>query len=276
MGIAQGRQENIRLAWAFIANGASRAIGGIIGVVVLQSVTGVGIGIFIGCAIGAVISYQLVCPRTWGTTLTDGIGVEFGHIAHALIVLFTLTNIDILLARLFLSEDLSGEYAVGVLLAKIAFFLPNAIIIVLFPRMAAGDSRRAVYIATALTATLGLFMTVGSLLLGDLVVRILGGAQYVALGLGSQAYLFALEGSAFALVQVLLYSRLAAQDRKAVALVWVALVVLVVIVVFFRHDSVEQIVTTVVGVSLVLTVVGLLMDRRSMPKSPTVPIEAAE
>ncbi len=276
MGIAQGRQENIRLAWAFIANGASRAIGGIIGVVVLQSVTGVGIGIFIGCAIGAVISYQLVCPRTWGTTLTDGIGVEFGHIAHALIVLFTLTNIDILLARLFLSEDLSGEYAVGVLLAKIAFFLPNAIIIVLFPRMAAGDSRRAVYIATALTATLGLFMTVGSLLLGDLVVRILGGAQYVALGLGSQAYLFALEGSAFALVQVLLYSRLAAQDRKAVALVWVALAVLVVIVVFFRHDSVEQIVTTVVGVSLVLTVVGLFMDRRSMPKSPTVPIEAAE
>ena len=119
-------------------------------------------------------------------------------------------------------------------------------------------------------------MTVGSLLLGDLVVRILGGAQYVALGLGSQAYLFALEGSAFALVQVLLYSRLAAQDRKAVALVWMALVVLVVIVVFFRHDSVEQIVTTVVGVSLVLTVVGLFMDRRSVPKSPSVPIEAAE
>ncbi len=41
-------------------------------------------------------------------------------------------------------------------------------------------------------------------------------------------WLFALEGSAFALVQVLLYARLAAQDRKAVIAVWIALVTLVV------------------------------------------------
>lgn len=273
MGIAQGREEHIKLSMAFIANGVGRAVGGIIGVVVLQSVTGVGIGILIGCAVGAVISYQLICPRTFSSKLRDGIVIEFGHVAHALIVLFTLTNIDILLARIFLTEDLSGEYAVGVLLAKIAFFLPNAIIIVLFPKMSGGDSSRAVYIATGLTALLGLVITLVSVFAGDLVIGILGGSQYKELG--SEAWLFALEGSAFALVQVLLYARLAAQDRRAVLAVWGALVVLVVVVAVWRHDTVAEIVTTVLAVSLVLTVVGLLLDRRNAGKVD-IPIEAAE
>ncbi|MFM8516082.1 MAG: hypothetical protein ACKOBJ_07480 [Actinomycetota bacterium] len=273
MGIAQGREQHGKLAGAYIANGVSRAVGGVIGVLVLQSVSGVGIGIMIGCAVGAAISYQLVAPRTWGTQLRDGIGVEFGHVAHALIVLFTLTNVDVLLARVFLTEAQSGEYSVGVLLAKIAFFLPNAIIIVLFPKMAAGDSRRALFVATGLTACVGLVITSVSFFLGDLVIRILGGAQYVKLG--SEAWMFALEGSAFALVQVLLYARLAAQDRKAVVAVWAALVVLVVIVAGWRNNSVAEIVTTVVGVSLVLTVVGLFLDRRSAPRT-VLPIEAAE
>lgn len=273
MGIAQGREEHVKLSIAFIANGVGRAVGGIIGVVVLQSVTGVGIGILIGCAVGATISYQLICPRTFSSKLRDGMGIEFGHVAHALIVLFTLTNIDVLLARIFLTEDLSGEYSVGVLLAKIAFFLPNAIIIVLFPKMSGGDSSRAVYVATGLTAMLGLVITLSAVFAGDLVIRVLGGTQYK--DLGSEAWLFALEGSAFALVQVLLYARLAAQDRRAVLAVWGALVVLVTIVAIWRHDTVAEIVTTVLVVSLILTVVGLLLDRRKAGKLD-IPIEAAE
>jgi O-antigen/teichoic acid export membrane protein len=276
MGIAQGREEHTRLSLAFIANGGGRALGGIIGVLALASVTGVGIGVFIGCAVGALIAYRLVRRPEWkpfGTKVGAGIGVELGHVVHALMVLFTLTNVDILLARFFLTEDQSGQYAVGVLLAKIAFFLPNAIVIVLFPKMSAEASRRTVYIATGLTAVVGAVITTGAFMLGDLVVRILGGEQY--LSMGSLIWLFALEGSAFALVQVLLYARLAAQDRKAVIAVWVALATLVIVVATWRNDSVTEIVTTVVAVSLALTVVGLFLDRRSATKFE-IPIESAE
>lgn len=276
MGIAQGREEHTRLSLAFIANGGGRAIGGIIGVLVLASVTGVGVGIFLGCAVGALIAYRLVRRPEWkpfGTKVGAGIGVELGHVVHALMVLFTLTNVDVLLARFFLTEDQSGQYAVGVLLAKIAFFLPNAIVIVLFPKMSAEESRRTVYIATGLTAVVGATITAGAFVLGDLVARVLGGKQYVSMG--EVIWLFALEGSAFALVQVLLYARLAAQDRKAVIAVWIALASLVSIVTFWRNDSVTDIVTTVVAVSLVLTVVGLFMDRRKTPAF-TMPIESAE
>jgi O-antigen/teichoic acid export membrane protein len=273
MGIAQGREQHVKLSIAFIANSGGRALGGIIGVVVLQSVTGVGFGILIGCAIGAAVAYQLISPKTLSPKLKDGIGIEFGHVAHALIVLFTLTNIDVLFARVFLTEDLSGEYSVGVLLAKIAFFLPNAIIIVLFPKMSGGGSHRALYIATGLTAVVGVVITLASVFAGDLVIRILGGAQYE--DLGSEAWLFALEGSAFALVQVLLYSRLAAQDRRAVLAVWGALAVLAVVVVGWRHNTVAEIVTSVVAVSLALTVVGFILDRRQSVRVD-LPIEAAE
>ncbi len=273
MGIAQGREQHVKLSIAFIANSGGRALGGIIGVVVLQSVTGVGFGILIGCAIGAAVAYQLISPKTLSPKLKDGISIEFGHVAHALIVLFTLTNIDVLLARVFLTEDLSGEYSVGVLLAKIAFFLPNAIIIVLFPKMSGGGSHRALYIATGLTAVVGVVITLASVFAGDLVIRILGGAQYK--DLGSEAWLFALEGSAFALVQVLLYSRLAAQDRRAVLAVWGALAVLAVVVVGWRHNTVAEIVTSVVAVSLALTVVGFVLDRRQSVRVD-LPIEAAE
>ena len=274
LGIAQGREEHLRFSIGFLANGFGRAFVGIVFVLAFRSVIGVSAGLLVGCAVGAVISYLLICPKTWAGTLDRSGAAEFGHIAHALLVLFTLTNVDVLLARIFLTEDQSGEYSVGVLLAKIAFFLPNAIIIVLFPKMTAGDSKRAVLIAPGLTAALGVFVTGFSFAFGAFVMRVLGGAQYVELG--SEAWLFALEGSAFALVQVLLYARLAAQDRRAVLTVWVALLVLVGIVAFWRHNSVAEIVTTVVAVSLVLAVVGLLMDRRNSPRGAVVPIEAAE
>ncbi len=277
LGIAQGREEHLRFSSGFIANGVGRAIVGIAFLLVFGSIEAAALGILIGCALGAFVSYRIICPGTWGKSISTGSLPEFGHVAHALVVLFTLTNVDVLLARVFLTESESGEYSVGVLLAKIAFFLPNAIIIVLFPKMTSGDNRRAVFIATGLTAMLGAFITLFSLLFGPFVVRVLGGAQYIDLGLGENAWRFALEGSAFALVQVLLYARLAAQDRRAVLLVWAALVVLVLSVSLWFHNSVEQIVSTVVVVSLVLTAVGLFIDRRSAPKGAmVVPIEAAE
>ena len=51
--------------------------------------------------------------------------------------------------------------------------------------------------------------------------------------------------------------------------------VLVTVVVGWRHETLAEIVTTVVAVSLVLTVAGLIMDRRQGPNIP-VPIESAE
>jgi len=273
MGIAQGREERTSFSIAFISLNGARAVGGIIGVIALSSVIGASLGILVGCAVGAFIAYRKACPGTTFTPIRDGMGRELGHIVHALMVLFTLTNVDVLLARLYLSDTGSSEYSVGVLLAKIAFFLPNAVLIVLFPKMSGQNSRRPVLIASGLTVAVGLVITAFAFLFGPLVVRILGGVQYESMA--DNMWLFALEGSAFALVQVLLYSRLAAQDQKAVLAVWAALIALVAIVALGRNDSLASIVTTVVGVSLALAIVGLFLDSRGSSKYE-IPIESAE
>ena len=276
MGIAQGLERHVQLSWAFLANIGGRAVVGIAFVLVMRSVTGVSLGIFIGCLIGAAVSYRLCSWKAWSRAWGKEYLPEFGHMLHALLVLFTLTNIDVILARVFLNEDLSGEYSVGVLLAKVAFFLPSSIIIVLFPKMTSENSRRALLAASGLTAVIGIAVTLGSLLFGTLAARILGGAQYTELG--SEMWLFALEGSAFALVQVLLYAKLAAEDKSAALLVWIALIVMAGVIVFWRHNSVLEIVSTVVVVSLVLTVVGLVWDLRGSTDedSQLPPIEVAE
>ena len=292
-GIAQGRQAHGRLSWTFMINGVARAAVGIICVVWAGTVTGAAAGIMVGTACGSVLSFLLIrrppndapaddappTPMSWRSIWATW-SAEFGHSTHALIVLYTLTNVDVLLARLFLSEESSGEYSVGVLLAKIAFFLPYAIVIVLFPRMSAQGSKRTVFLAAGLTAAVGIAITIVSAVAGSVVAGILGGVQYP--DLGGQMWLFALEGSAFALVQVLLYARLAAQDRRAVAAVWGALVVLVAVVAIWRHDSVTQIVTSVVVVSLLLTVGGLVLDlvrgksRTAVPDGPLEPAQLPE
>ena len=273
MGIAQGREERTSFSIAFISLNGARAVGGIIGVLALSSVIGASLGILVGCAVGALIAYRKACPGTTFAPIRDGMGRELGHIVHALMVLFTLTNVDVLLARLYLSDTGSSEYSVGVLLAKIAFFLPNAVLIVLFPKMSGQNSRRPVLIASGLTVAVGLVVTAFAFFFGPLVVRILGGVQYESMA--DNMWLFALEGSAFALVQVLLYSRLAAQDQKAVLAVWGALIALVAIVALGRNDSLVSIVTTVVGVSLALAIVGLFLDSRGSSKYE-IPIESAE
>ena len=273
MGIAQGREERASFSISFIFLNGARAVGGIIGVIALSSVIGASLGILIGAAVGALIAYRKVCPGTKFAPIRDGMGRELGHIVHALMVLFTLTNVDVLLARLYLSDIGSSEYSVGVLLAKIAFFLPGAVLIVLFPKMSGQNSRRPVFIASGLTVAVGLVITAFAFLFGPLVVRILGGVQYESMA--DNMWLFALEGSVFALVQVLLYSRLAAQDQKAVLAVWAALIALVAIVALGRNDSLVAIVTTVVGVSIALAIVGLFLDNRGSSKYE-IPIESAE
>ena len=284
-GIAQGRQAHGRLSLAFMINGVARAGIGIVCVVWAGTVMGAAAGIMVGTALGSILSFMLIRRPVDGSTGTVDTAVswraawrswagEFGHSTHALVVLYTLTNVDVLLARLFLPEASSGEYAVGVLLAKIAFFLPYAIVIVLFPRMSAHGSRRTVFLAAALTAGVGVVITAVSVGAGSTVAQVLGGSQYP--DLGGQMWLFALEGSAFALVQVLLYARLAAQDRKAVAAVWAALVILVAVIASWRHDSVTQIVTTVLVVSLLLTAGGLLLDLRRGKATISGPLEPAQ
>ena len=164
--------------------------------------------------------------------------------------LLVLSSLDMLLARHFLPEDLSGGYAIGAVFEKVAFWGPTFLATLYYPRMArAADRARAVRDALLLTASVGAVGVLVAFLLGGPLVAVVGGGEYAALA--PLAWLFCTLGVALALVQVLVYADVAVGRHRAGASVWVALGAATAVVAG-RHDSIEQVVTGVLG-SIVVT-----------------------
>ena len=76
-------------------------------------------------------------------------------------------------------------------------------------------------------AALGVCCVLGALLLPDIVVAVVGGKEKYA-ALGSYAWMFALAGSAYAVLQLVVYAAIAQQEKRAALLIWIGLVSLAV------------------------------------------------
>ncbi|NQU37355.1 MAG: hypothetical protein HQ526_07130 [Actinobacteria bacterium] len=256
LGVAQGREAYARLAAIYAVIGIGRAIGGIVIVVVTQSLIWTLVGMAIGTWVAVAACWLLAKPLVnWPGEKLANFRLEVFHATHALLALFVLTNLDVLLARHFLTAEEAGLYAVGAVVTKIAFWLPQFVATIAFPRLT--DHRRAatltkgalavVLIGTASVAFVALFPS--------FVVAFIGGSAYEELV--SEIWIFAAIGASFALAQFLLYSQIAASKRGAIVVLWIAAALLIGLVIAF-HASVLQIALIVLGVALTLSLVGLV------------------
>lgn len=257
LGIAQGQEAFGRLAVVYGAVGVGRGIGGVTGALIGQSATSTIIGIFLGTVVGAIAGRIAVRALTHkGQARIDHLVGQVAHATHALLALFLLTNIDVILARALLDAADAGLYGVGAVIAKVAFWLPQFIGVMAFPRLA--DARRARALLVTITAVggLGVIVIVATAVLPRLAVAVAGGPQYVALV--PLAWLFALIGAMFALAQALLMSRLAVDDRLAVLAVWSAIVLLVVLAVWAMPRSVAGLATATATAGTAVVIIGLI------------------
>jgi O-antigen/teichoic acid export membrane protein len=226
LGLLQGYEKHPRLGALYVLATLLRVIGAITGAALGQTADSAMLGLAIGATLGAVAGHVVLVERlSW--RLEEGTRhylVEAAHAAHALIALYALTNLDVLLARAQLSAFDAGLYAAGALVARAVFFLPQAILVAAFPRIVAG-ARNAQRQAVAAVAILGLLATALVALFPTLAVSIMAGEQYLAVT--DDAWLFALAGAGFGVVQVLLYARMAHNDRRATVLLWTAVAALV-------------------------------------------------
>ena len=196
---------------------------------------------------------------------------EVGTATSGLLGLFLLANVDVLLARHYLDRAAAGRYALGAVVAKIAFWAPQFVVTVIFPRLVgAADPRRLLAGSALLITGFGGLLAVG-LVLADglgLVVPVLGGGYA---GLGPLLPLFAALGTALALVQLLLFEGIATRDRRMGRAVAVALVAEVALVAGPLHGSVAQVAGTALAVALALAAAGwwLLRRRLGRPPAPT-------
>ncbi|WP_369258832.1 hypothetical protein [Geodermatophilus amargosae] len=266
-GVLQGTGRHGRLAAVVVAFGSLKTLGALAGLLLGRTPSAALAGMAAGCAAGAAVSW--LCAGRPGVSrgLREPARAAV-RAAGALLGLVLLVNLDVLLARHHLPADLAGEYAVGAVFAKVAYWLPQGVGVVVLPRLAdAAARRRELPRALAVVGGSGALLTVATAALGPAALPLVGGDAYGS-ALGGWAWVFTACGALFALAQLLLYSGIAAADRVAAAAVWVAVALECVGVEALAATgrlSVLSAVGTAAGAGLLLVSVGLLRMRAAAP-----------
>ena len=130
-----------------------------------------------------------------------------------------------MIARSVLDEHQAGLYAGGLILTKAVLFLPQFVVVIVFPSMSSAQSaRRLNLMALGLVLAIGLATVAGIALLPDLAVMFVGGPEYAELR--DLLWLFAGLGTLLAMLQLMVYNVVARQRQRAVFVVWSGLVLL--------------------------------------------------
>jgi O-antigen/teichoic acid export membrane protein len=215
-GIVQGERRWTSLALIYLAMGAGRIVCGGIALFVDPSMRSAMIGIAIGSFAPALVGAWFNRVRATPTSGHQPVLGELWRNGHTLLAFFAFTNLDVLLARHLFSSTDAGIYAAGAILSKSCLFLPTFVLVVAFPTMASDRRGRPWLKPLLLVLALGSVVVLGVWLLPDLAVAFAGGSEYA--DLGDVAWLFALEGTLFAALQILVYDTIAGQTHAAFVL----------------------------------------------------------
>ncbi|MFI5587472.1 lipopolysaccharide biosynthesis protein [Amycolatopsis sp. NPDC051758] len=268
-GLLQGGHRFATLAGLIALEGAGKVGGSLAGLLISGTTTGALAGTAIGSLAVVAAGWQ-VCGRPrprW----SDRHGAEVLHTAQAMLALVLLVNLDLVLARHTLPSSEAGEYALGAIVTKIAYWLPQAVGVLVLPRFAVSSGRRRVLpVALAVCAALDSLVLLVSLVLGPSLLALIGGPRYA--GSTMPVWPFALAGSMLALVQILLYARLADGDRRVTVLMWAAVGVEALLITAWLHASAAQVVTVAACCAGGLAVAGVVLELRSRRKSLSPPV----
>jgi O-antigen/teichoic acid export membrane protein len=273
-GLLQGRERFGALAAVMVAGAGVKLAVGLALVAAGLGVSGAMAGVAAGALLASLAGLRLATPvdpgrsRPRTTRPAASWWREVGTATTGLLGLFLLANVDVLLARHYLDRAAAGRYALGAVVAKIAFWAPQFVVTVIFPRLVGTADPRRLLAGSALLITGFGALLAAALSLADrvgLIVPVLGGGYA---GLGPLLPLFAALGTALALVQLLLFEGIATRDRRVGRAVAVALVAEVAVVAGLLHGSVAQVAGTALGVAVALAIAGWWLLRRRLSHLP--------
>jgi O-antigen/teichoic acid export membrane protein len=288
-GLLQGRERFGALAVVLVGGALGKLATGLVLVAAGLGVPGAMAGVAAGGALAALVGLRLAgrplppAPidrgtpsgfpgplrdrRTAGRAAALDLGREVGTATVGLLGLFLLANLDILLARHYLDPTASGSYALGAVVAKIAFWAPQFVVTMVFPRLVhTADPRRLLGGAALLVAGFGGLLAAGlaaAAALG-LTVPVLGGGYAAA---GPLLPLFALLGTGLALTQLLLFEGIAARYRRMNWTLAGALAAETALVAVL-HDSAGQIAAVTLAVVAAVAVTGWWLLRLRLLRHP--------
>jgi O-antigen/teichoic acid export membrane protein len=269
-GMLQGREAFGGVAAVALVNAACKLAAGLALVAAGFGVSGAVAGAAVGTALAAGTGVLLVRRAVATGAATAGAGAaapaalarEATAAVTGLLGLFLLTNLDVPLARHFLPAEASGRYALGAVVAKVAFWGPQFVTTLVFARLVTGgDRRRLLAGSAALIAASGALLAAGLASLAAMGVALpLLGRDYAAIG--PVLPLFAVLGCSLALVQLLLFEEIAAGARRMGRLLAPAAVLQAALISVAFHDSAAEVVGAALAVALGLVVAGGVLAAR--------------
>jgi O-antigen/teichoic acid export membrane protein len=231
------------LPWAALEHGAGGAIGG-------QAV-----GMFLVLIAAGLAMRRFVAARGSGAA-TAGLkripNARALAAGAAFIGFAILTNLDIILAKIYLSPHAAGAYAALSTIGKIILFLPAAIAVVMVPnaakaRLDTGSSSRVLRVSALMVGGVSLVAAVPAVAEPRFLIKLMFGAKYLSAVSGVLPMVIA--GAGFALTYLLVVYSVAISDRRWMLLLLGALVLQVGGVSLF-HASPTQVATVQAAVAL--------------------------
>jgi O-antigen/teichoic acid export membrane protein len=275
-GVLQGEQRWEPLALVYLSQGLGRVGFGLVLMLVWPTEFAAMAGVALGCWLPVLIGWFVLRRPRVDTPHSEGhpgidLIKEVGHSSQALLAFFALSNLDILVARATMSNSEAGLYAAGLIMVKAILFLPQFVVVMAFPSMSKGTSRRTLLMAMGLSAALGGVGVLGTLLLPDLALLFVGGDDFSAIS--EDLWKFAIVGTLLAMIQLLVYSALARRQGRAVIMIWSALALLVVLA--LAVGTAQTLVLVVVAIDAALFL-GLLAMALSTRPTPIATVPAAQ
>jgi O-antigen/teichoic acid export membrane protein len=174
----------------------------------------------------------------------------------AFIAFAILSNLDVVLAKLFLSAHAVGLYAALLTLEKIVIFLPGAVAVVMVPNAAKalhseGSAARVLRFAGLLVLITTLLVAVPAAVAPHFVLNTMFGSAYTGAAAGVLPIVAA--GAGLALLYLLVVYTVAIQDRRWVLVLSGAIVLQVVGIISFHGSPTE--IATVQAVVVLLALV---------------------
>ncbi len=176
------------------------------------------------------------------------------------LALIVLSSVDVLLSRVVLGDEAAGQYALGAVATKVAFWLPAAVGVVLYPRMA-----NPAHSGQAVRSALGVLVGIGALAVGaaavaaPLVPALLGESYAPVQGL---LWAFALNGACLAVLQGALLSAIASERTRLAAVAWIGLAAEVALI-LGAVSTIAQLIAVAASVAALTAAAAALLALRS-------------
>lgn len=258
LGRLQGLQAFAMFALLSLAMAAGRLVLTFVALTAGLRVTGVMLTTAVVAAGGAV--WALRSSRAATTRSAEGVWKEAGRATVALVLFWVMVSIDVPVARHTLPADLAGQYTAASVIGKAILWLPGAISLMMFPRVAqarveGGLTHPLLVRALLPTVAMCAAAVAGLYLVGPTIIPIFFGASYDA---GAElAWKVGLVSVPFAVANLLVFYHLTrATSRFLLALAGAVLLEIAVLVV--AHDSIDAIITGL-GVGSASVVLGLVV-----------------